>query len=341
MIQKTSLVNIIVVASLFFCLSVVATEQSDIEPEKSRDLGQTIEKVNAAYWLKKLKKALTTTNFDAGIVTIRGDKTESFQWAHGWLEEQKLEVESVSPLIGGGIVTVRKGEHISFLEPNKETYSVQGKSIRNFVPPVFYKDAAELIDSYQFVLVSKSQITGRSAQLVRIESIDNTTYNYWIWIDVLSGLPLRLAFVDNTGKVIEQVLMTHLTLHSDVHPEMLKLAQLELPAPATTGLAQRQETNNWQMTWLPKGFRLLKSDRHHVSISREVSDYYLYGDGLTEVSIYVQRPLDSFNSPIVLRDGATSFVMVRADGFDVTVVGKIPPEVAYNIAKSVKSVQGS
>ena len=320
----------------------VQSESPISEEESAKPVIEKVnEKVNAAYWLTRLKAALTETNFDAGIVTIKGDKTESFQWSHGYQAEQQLEIERVSPLIGGGAVTVRKGSTVAFIEPNKETYSVKSQSIRNFIPPIFYKDAAALVDSYQFVLVSKSQITGRSAQLIRIESIANTTYNYWVWIDVLSGLPLRMAFVNEAGEVMEQVLMTHLTLHQELSPEMTKLADLPLPAPPATGLAQRNETNNWQMTWLPPGFELLKSDRHHVSISREVSDYYLYGDGLTEVSIYVQRPLESFNSPIVLQDGATSFVMVRAEGFDVTVVGKIPPQIAFNIAKSVKSVQQS
>ena len=118
-----------------------------------------------------------------------------------------------------------------------------------------------------------------------------------------------------------------------------KLLELDLPEPVTAVIATQNETNNWQMTWLPDGFELVKSDRHHVSISREVSDYYLYSDGLVEVSIYVQRPLDSFKSPIVLKDGATSFVMLRASGFDVTVVGKVPAEVAYQIATNVKGVQ--
>ena len=309
--------------------------------EGAKALPSTAEKLTSAFWLAKLRTALTETNFDAGIVTIRGDKTESFQWSHGYLPDEQLELERVSPLIGGGVVTIRKGDIVSFLEPNQDVYSVKSRSIRNFVPPVFYKDAAKLIDSYQLVMVSKSQITGRSAQLIRIESIAKTTYNYWVWIDVISGLPLRMAFVNEAGEVIEQVLMTHLTLHDEAHAEIKKLAELDLPMPSDVGLAKRNETNNWQMTWLPDGFELLKSDRHHLSISREVSDYYLYGDGLTEISVYVQRPLDSFNSPIVLQDGATSFVMVRAEGFDVTVVGKIPPEVAFNIAKSVKSVQQS
>lgn len=309
-------------------------------PIVATDEGATTEKVNAAFWLSKLKSALTRTNFEAGIVTLKGEKTESFQWAHGYVADRNVEIERIAPLIGNGVTTIRKNDVVAFIEPNKEPYAVNSISIRNFIPPVFYKDAASLSDSYQFVLVSKSQIAGRSAQLIRIESISKHAFNYWVWIDVISGLPLRLAFVDEKGEVKEQVLMTHLTLLQEPKQELRKLLELDLPEPVTAVIATQNETNNWQMTWLPDGFELIKSDRHHVSISREVSDYYLYSDGLVEVSIYVQRPLDSFKSPIVLKDGATSFVMLRSSGFDVTVVGKVPAEVAYQIATNVKGVQG-
>ena len=308
-------------------------------PIVATDQGATTEKVNAAFWLGKLKNALTKTNFQAGIVTLKGEKTESFQWSHGYVAEQNIGIEKVAPLIGGGVTTVRRGNTVAFIEPNKEPYAVTSPSIRNFIPPVFYKDAASLSDSYQFVLVSKSQIAGRSAQLIRIESISKHAFNYWVWIDVISGLPLRLAFVDEMGEVKEQVLMTHLSLNNEPKPEMLAVLEMDLPQPAVAEIATQAETNNWQMTWLPDGFKLIKSDRHHVSISREVSDYYLYSDDLVEISIYVQRPLDSFKSPIVLKDGATSFVMLRSSGFDVTVVGKVPAEVAYQIATNVKRVQ--
>jgi sigma-E factor negative regulatory protein RseB len=325
---------------LFICLSnnVFATSQAELLPPiKNVELKN--EKISAKFWLDKMKDALTRTQFEAGVVRLKGKKTESFQWVHGVLSDgqAELEVERISALIGTGNSTIRVNNIVTFIEPNKEPASVYSDSIRNVIPPIFYKDVSELTDSYQFVMVSRSQIAGRSAQLIRIESIDKNAYNYWIWIDVASGLPLRLAFVDEKSEVIEQVLMTHLTLHKEPTPAIKELAGLNLPPPPNSSVAQNQETGNWQITWLPKGFKLLKNDRHHISISREVSDYYLFGDGLAELSIYVQRPLESFSSPLALNDGATSFVMLHADGFDVTVVGKVPLEAAYKIAASVKS----
>lgn len=307
------------------------------------DLSKDVEKINAAYWLRKLRTALRKGQFEAGIVRQKGEKTESYKWLHGVVEVeqesgelQAVEVEQVSQLVGGVGTMIRRDNTIALFDANNEPYAVNGNSIRNFIPPIFYRDAGALIDSYQFVLVSKSQIAGRSAQLIRIESIKRQTYNYWMWIDVESGLPLRMVYVDDTGDVVEQIIMTHLSVFNAPTPDMKKLAVMSLPN-APLAVAPTQQANNWKVSYLPKGFELIKSDRHHVSISREVSDYYLFSDGLVEFSIYVQRPLDNFSSPVVLTDGATSFVMIHADSIDVTVVGTIPPKTAYAIAQGVKA----
>lgn len=320
--------------------------KSDLIPDNENSeltANTSAEKLNAKSWLAKLKSALTKSNFQAGIVTMKADKTKSYNWLHGVIvdengTEKALEVEAISPLIGVGVSNIRHNQIVTFIEPNKEAYSIESDSIRKFIPPIFYQDVNQLADSYQFVMVSKNQIGGRSAQLIRIESIDDTAYNYWVWIDVESALPLRMAFVNKKGEVIEQILMTHLSVFSQPTEEIIKLSEHKLPKPPSSLIATHQETNNWNMNWIPSSFDLIKSDRHHLSITREVSDYYLYSDGLVEFSVYVQRQLDSFNSPLVLQEGAMSFVMVRSDGFDVTVVGTIPAETAYKIASSVKSL---
>lgn len=301
--------------------------ESEQEPKK-------IEASTATQWLQQLKKALTQTNFDAGIVSTKANKTESYKWIHGVVAGK--EVESVSSLIGGRASTVRQGNTVAYVEPNKPIYSISAPSIRNFIPPIFYQDPQQLTDSYQFVLVSKNQVGGRAAQLLRIESIDNNTYNIWLWLDLETGLPLRLDHVDLKGNVVERMLMTHLTVFSGPNEDVYKLAGISLPEPATDVIASTKDTNNWKMGWVPKGFELVKSDRHHVSMSREVSDYYLYSDGLFEFSVYIQRPLESYESPLLLREGATAFVMLNAGGFDVTVVGAIPVETAYKVASNIK-----
>jgi sigma-E factor negative regulatory protein RseB len=288
-------------------------------------------------WFAMLQTALKNANFDAGIiVTMQGNNPKSYRWLHGKLPSG-LEVESVASLIGDGSTIIRHDNRVSYIENDKDAYSVTASSIRKFIPSVFYQDVNILNDSYQFVAVSKSEVAGRITQLIRIESRQKESYNYWVWIDEQTGLPLRMAYVDENGDIAEQTLMTHLRMLTSESEELKNIANMTLPEPATEQVAAQQEMNSWQLTWLPNGFEVIKSDRHHIPMSREVSDYFLLSDGLVEFSIYIQRPLDSFESPIALREGATSFVMHRANGFDVTVVGTIPVGTALKIAQSVKS----
>ena len=338
---KISAPLLFIVSLCFSATSLLASEEvstenlqpeQTVQTESSEPLRVKAETVDE--WLIQLKKSLTESNFDAGVVSTKANKTESYKWIHGVVNGK--EVESVSSLIGGRVSTVRQGKTVAFIEPNKAVYSISSDSIRNFIPPIFYQDPTKLSESYQFVLVSKTQVGGRPAQLLRIESKDNTTYNVWLWLDLETGLPLRLDHVDLKGNVVERMLMTHLTVFSGPNEDIYKLAGVNLPQPATDVIASTKDTNNWQMDWLPSGFRLVKSDRHHVSISREVSDYYLYSDGLFEFSVYIQRPLESYDSPLLLREGATAFVMLDAGGFDVTVVGAIPVETAYKVATGIR-----
>jgi sigma-E factor negative regulatory protein RseB len=96
------------------------------------------------------------------------------------------------------------------------------------------------------------------------------------------------------------------------------------------------ELGNWQIGWLPQGFNLIKSDRHNLNLNNELADYFLFSDGLVEVSVFIQRPLSSMRRSTALTSGATTVFVHNAEGFDVSVVGNIPAAAAKNIAESVQ-----
>lgn len=321
-----------------FLVCLVFSLPLNVFASETIETQSTDAKKEVRHWFEMLQNALTTMNFDAGVVTNKGRNTISYRWIHGKLENG-VEVESLQSLVGDGATTVRQNNKVSYIENNKEAYSVTSNSIRKFIPSVFYQDYSILSDSYQFVSVSKSSIAGRITQLIRLESKQKDTYNYWVWLDEETGLPLRLAFVNEDGEVVEQTILTHLRVLPANSEELSLIANMNLPEPATEQIASQQEMNSWQLNWLPNGFDVIKSDRHHIPMSREVSDYFLFGDGLVEFSVYIQRPLNSFESPLVLNEGATTLVMHRANGFDVTVVGRIPADSALKIAQSVSSKQ--
>ena len=152
---------------------------------------------------------------------------------------------------------------------------------------------------------------------------------------------LKAAYVNQKGEALEQLQLTHVSMTKQIAPELIEMSKRQFP-PVT--LEEKQTSSgdikdaqgNWQIGWLPEGFKLLKSDRHNLNLNNELADYYLYGDGLIEVSVFVQRPLPGKRRGGVLSSGATSIFVHNADGFDVSVVGNIPGLTAKTIAQSVQ-----
>lgn len=286
--------------------------------------------------LLKMADAVHNRNFDASFVVVKGNAMEPYRWLHA--KKDNTELEHLSLLNGAGLEMVRVNSQVTYFEPQSEPYSINTDSIAGPIPEVLFKNIERLSAHYDFVLGGKGRIAGRAAQLVRIESKDEFKFNYWLWLDTESSLLLKSAYVDHQGEMLEQLQLTHISVTEQPAPMLLEILNRDFPTPLPLN-AEKDETtntvNNWQIGWLPKGFNLLKSDRHKLDLNNELTDYYLYSDGLVEVSVFVQRPLPGRRPSGALSSGATTVYVHNAGGFDVSVVGNVPSATAKAIAESV------
>ncbi|MFC0118803.1 MucB/RseB C-terminal domain-containing protein [Pseudoalteromonas xiamenensis] len=296
---------------------------------------QAQEVVSAKQLLTNLAEAVHSRNFDASYVVVKGKAMEPYRWLHG--KKDDIEVEFLSLLNGAGLEMVRVGNQVTYFEPRSEPYAIDTDSIAGPIPEVLFKDISVLESHYDFVLGGKGRIAGRAAQLVRIESKDENKYNYWLWVDVESSLLLKAAFVNQTGEMLEQLQLTHLSITEEPVAQLLEIAGRDFPKalPKVTTQAAKDAKDNWRIEWLPKGFELLKSDRHKLDLNNELADYYLFSDGLVDVSVFVQRPLPGKRPSGALTSGATTVYVHNSGRFDVSVVGNIPAMTAKSIAESV------
>ncbi|CAH9050700.1 Sigma-E factor regulatory protein RseB [Pseudoalteromonas holothuriae] len=292
--------------------------------------------VSAKQLLKNMATAVHTRNFDASFVVLKGKGMEPYRWVHA--KYQGKELELLSLLNGAGLEIVRVDDLVTYYEPQSAPYSVKTDSIAGPIPEVLFKGVEALLDHYDFVLGGKGRIAGRPAQLVRVEAKDDTKYNYWLWIDTQSSLLLKAAYVNQQGELLEQLQLTHISVTPEPAEQILELAQREFPAPLPALKLNKDETvqSNWQIGWLPEGFKLLKSDRHKLDLNNELADYYLFSDGLVDISVFVQRPLPGQRPSGALSSGATTVYVHNSGAYDVSVVGNIPAVTAKNIAESVK-----
>ncbi|WP_199609577.1 MucB/RseB C-terminal domain-containing protein [Flocculibacter collagenilyticus] len=307
------------------------------------------EPVTAEQLLQKLNYALHNLNFDASFIVIFNKKGEPYRWLHGI--HQGVELEHLSLLNGAGQDIVRRDKVVTYFDPQQPPYSINSGVIRGPIPEILFTDISNLKQHYSFVLAGKKRIAGREAQLIRIIANDKHLYNFKLWLDVRSGMLLKAAYVNDSGEELEQIQLTHITVTEQPHPELIKLSAATLPeviTPPVSATSQQASTsldvdvvknseikiNNWRFGWLPSGFKVIKSDKHQLSLTREASDYYMFSDGLIDFSVFIQRPL-SGSSNSVLTKGAITLYNHRNQVYDVSVVGRIPAKTAQLIAQSV------
>ncbi|SFC21679.1 MucB/RseB C-terminal domain-containing protein [Pseudoalteromonas denitrificans] len=329
--------------SIFLFIGSIAPAYSDTSEAQNHEvtsqLNKDVKPESAKSLLIKMSETIHHNNFNASFAVVKGNNMEPYRWLHGISGNNELE--HLSLLNGAGLEIFRMNDQVTYFEPQSEPYTIIAKHISGPIPDVFFQDVTLLESAYNFTLGGKGRIAGRAAQLVKIEAKDTSKYNYWLWLDLESSLLLKAAYVNQQGAALEQLQLTHVSMTKNIAPELIKLSQAKFPP---VNLNNEKSTldklkgtqGNWHIGWLPDGFTLLKSDRHKLNINNELADYYLYGDGLIEISVFVQRPLPGNRRGGGLSSGATSIFVHNAKGFDVSVVGNIPGDTAKIIAQSVQ-----
>jgi len=167
---------------------------------------------------------------------------------------------------------------------------------------------------------------------------DSNLYSHWLWLDQKTGLLLKLAIVTRKGQQLEQIQFTHLDITDRPSESLSQLQATELPKVVEIPEGYQQQKLSWQVNWLPEGFKKVNANRHRISSTQQPVEFILFGDGLVDVSVYVtpskeqQRPVD------YVIDGATVALNQVVNGFEISVVGKIPSHTAKQIADSVSLI---
>lgn len=185
------------------------------------------------------------------------------------------------------------------------------------------------------MLVGRNRISGRSAQQIRITSIDKTRYGYHLWLDEETGMLLKLNMHGLDGKLLQQIQVTQLRVDERVSDLFAQLQHDNLPRVINV-ISPPQRKHEWQLAFLPIGMQPIKQDIHQLAITGQIAEYSLFSDGLVNVSVYIQAATGVFQDDVNLNNGANT-VHSRTDGkVQVTVVGDIPLVTAQRMAKSIE-----
>ena len=255
---------------IFFLLSglmpfmpVSAADDGTSWLESSRQWVQGLWQGEAEQWLERINPALMAYDYTGTAVFAHGTSMESLLVEHrvqGGRESLRMQTLSGSPR--------------ELIKRNGKIHSnaaVSGGASSAFVTEQgTFNRFANAADSkwYDASLGEKTRVAGRAVQTVNLRAEDGLRYSYRLWLDEQTGLPLRVLTLDENGVILEQMAFTQIQIKpaADTSKPVRPAKRKALDSPFKE----------------VKGFQLLASEKAGKSTQ------YLYSDGLSSFSLYVE-----------------------------------------------------
>lgn len=309
------LITFVSLLTMSFSSAVLAAEQTAID------------------WLQQLSQAISNKNFSTSFVVVKNNHAEPYHWYHG-VDDNGKQFEILALLNGPRRDVLRQDKLVSYFEPEFNPYSVHADHIQGPIPAIFSGDVSQLLSQYDVIAAGKSRVLGRPAQIIRIIAKDHQRLAHRLWLDLDSGLLLKMAVLTRQGKVLEQIQFTYLDISDKPSNAIKTLMNAKLPN-AITLPEKTTQPMAWQVDWLPEGFTEINRDRHKLAMVDQAVDFRLFSDGLVNFSVYVSPSKHKYRNLEIVKDGAT-LILNKVSGYkEVSIVGKIPVATAKSIANSV------
>lgn len=259
--------------------------------DNSRQWVQGLWQGEAEQWLERINPSLAAYDYSGTLVFAQGPNMESLLVEHrvqGGKESLRMQTLSGSPR-----QLIKRNGRI------QSKVSAQSGAAAVFVSGqgIFSRFAnAAGSKWYKISLAEKTRVAGRPVQVLNLRAEDGLRYSYRLWLDDQTALPLRVVTLDENGVIIEQMAFTQIqiTRSGDAAEPASpsKMKTLDSPFKAV------------------KGFRLVAKEQVGQSTQ------YLYSDGLSSYSLYVEPSArrekgrmhqDSVNG-LMFGNGSTRFV---------------------------------
>jgi sigma-E factor negative regulatory protein RseB len=291
--------------------------------------GLSFAEVSGWDWFERSQNSVRQYNFEVSFVVIKPNQVDSYRWVHG--VDNNSEIEQLMPLEHSGVEILRRNQMVYYIAPETAPLATHNSSIKE-LPALFFPEIENIKALYDAVPGGSTQLSGRSAQLLRLTPLQNGRPGYWMWLDSQTGFPLKIDTVTAQNEVLERWVVTHIMPHTTLPETLTVAAQAELPTQAEVMPPAALPESPLELSWLPDGYQKIAVTA--AMVPQQVLEQWLLSDGLHQVSVFVQ-PSTSLPAQ-AFRDGATTIFVMPKNQFDVTVIGPVSIENARQIAESVR-----
>lgn len=294
---------------------------------------QSIEK-----WLQKMHYAAHMLNYTGRFVYQQDKQLSLMSIAHAVGKDG--EREKLVSMDENGREVIREGDRVTCILPDSRSVMVEKSSGKVEFPPVFPVSANQLKGQYTFRVGREDRIAGQQARRIIITPTDKYRYGHRLWVDEKTGLLLKTQLLDETGKLLEQFMFTHIEYMKKVPEALLKPRATDkkytwYEAQDSDEPEDKEEPRGWLVQELPRGFSNDMTRYQRMTGNTSV-EHLMFSDGLASVSVFIEK--DKANKPSFV--GSTRMGAMNAYGrmlgdYHITTVGEVPRRTVRMIGQSV------
>jgi len=302
--------------------------------------------------LERMEHVLATRNYQGTFVHEHDGQSETLRIAHR--AQNGTFAERVVSLDGSGREAVQRDGELRAYFPDQRVVLVEGGPKGGLLLSGLAGLDSAASQLYRMSEETPTRISGRATRVIAVEPQDNLRYGYKVWIDAATAMPVKTESHTVSGKVVEQLVFTDLSLPSHIADSALQ------PAAATrqyrllrhtdaTGAAVGQAASaTWNADELPPGFRLIGNSTQILGDGQKSVTHLVFSDGLASVSVFVEpegpEPPDNSAAQAaaqVTHIGSSTALSTEVDGHKVTTIGEVPPDTVRAITRSLHVGFGS
>ncbi|MEE9424089.1 MAG: MucB/RseB C-terminal domain-containing protein [Methylococcales bacterium] len=292
--------------------------------------------VNAEQWLEAMENALKTRSFQGTLVYAGSNRVNTLKIFHSVIDGDVYEhiISQGEPIRE---VIRDRSKVFCFIQEQqrgRESAVMSSKNWLGLPPKLTYSNR-----NYSLLLGKQQAVMERPAQIVIIQPKDKFRYLRKIWVDRESMIPIKTQVVDSTGRVLEQLMFSKLSI-----TQSIPRTQFQLPTDSKSYQWAVQKTElipqhqqQWHITNNPTGFEVVKYTRYQSHANSEQMTHILLSDGVTLVSIYVDLQAEAISETYTI--GAINLGTTTSSGYRITVLGEVPGQTIQSILGGMQLIQ--
>ena len=271
----------------------------------------------AADWLDRAANAAKQQNYSGIYVYHHGEHVEVLRVLHR--VDANGEQEKVEVMDGTSRQFLRINNDVYCHLPDGKHVLLERNALRRFFPALLPAQPASLLDFYEAKLGGTERVAGRSCQVVVLAPRDGYRYAYTLWLDKLTGLPLKARIVNDNGTVISILVFSEIQIgkapdiRNDMAGKIIQKAKADKPI-----------VSGWSVT-PPPGYEQVQEVVRSLPGKRAPVTHLVFSDGLSVLSMFVE-PADPQVQSLrgLSAEGAIGIYAREVDGYIVTTLGEVP-----------------